>query len=94
MRTILAFAAICSFFSSSTVAATIESDHLDLSRIEAVPDRNADTWRGRQHYLYDDQYTAKTDGAAMAAENACAKELVRVKGKDGKTAIMRTDRCD
>ncbi len=94
MRMILAFAAICLFFSSSAVAETIEPDNLDLSRIEAAPDRSADIWRGRQHYLYDDQYAAKTNGAAMAAENACAKKLVRVKGKDEKTAVIRTDRCD
>ena len=94
MRLIAASLAFFMGLSGISVAAPIESDHLDLSRIEAVPDRVEDTWRGRQHFLYDNENTAKTDGAAMAAENACAKTFVRVPGADGKTSVKPINRCD
>ena len=80
--------------SGISFAAPIESDYLDLSRIEAVSDRAEDTWRGRQHFLYDNENTAKTDGAAMAAENVCAKEFVRVRRADGNTSVKPVNRCD
>ena len=94
MRLIAASLVFLVSLSGISVAASIESDHLDLSRIEAVSDRVEDTWRGRQHFLYDNDNTAKTDGAAMAAENACAKEFVRVRRADGKTSTKPINRCD
>ncbi len=92
MRIFLATVAVFFCFSSA-IAAPVGSDDAEAARIEAVQDR-ADTWHGRTHYLYDDVYTPMTEGAATTAEQACAMEHIRVKGKDGMTAIVRHNRCD
>ena len=93
MRMTLASTAICLCVLSPAVAALAESDRPDPGRTEALQDRGADTWRGRHHFLYDDEYTPKTDGAG-GARDACAKEWVRIKTSDGKTAVRRINRCD
>ena len=92
MRMILFTLAFCIGLSSLAVAQPVQSDR--PSRVEASAGFSKDAWRGREHFLYDDDFTAKTDGAETAARNACAKKLARVKGSDGKTAIERINKCD
>ena len=93
MRTILLSMSFCICASSLGVAATIESDNLVLG-LDDKAQRLEDSWRGREHFLYDNEFTAKTDGAAMAGQNACARKLARVMGRDGKTTIERVNKCD
>jgi hypothetical protein len=93
MRMTLASTAICLCVSGPAVAAPVESNTSDRGRTEALQDRGADTWRERRHFLYDDEYTPKTDGAGRA-QDACAKEWVRVRTNDGKTVVRRVNRCD
>jgi hypothetical protein len=93
MRIALVSVAFCVSCFVFAVAAPVESDNPDLRRIEAAQDRRLETWQGRRHFLYDDEYTPKTDGAATA-NSACAKVPVRVQSSDGKTAVKRINRCD
>jgi hypothetical protein len=93
MRITLASTAICLCVLGPAAAALAESARPDPGRTEASQDRGADTWRGRRHFLYDGEYTPRTDGAG-SAQDACAKEWVRVKISDGKTEIRRVNRCD
>jgi len=93
MRMILLPMSFCICVSTLCVAAPFASDNLDLGRIEDKAQRAEDAWRGREHFLYDDEFSAKTDGAAMAGQNSCARKLSRVKGSDGKTTIERINKC-
>jgi hypothetical protein len=94
VRTILLSMSFCICVSSLGLAAPIESENLALGRTDDKAQRLEDSWRGREHFLYDNEFTAKTDGAAMAGQNACARKLARVMGQDGKTAIVRVNKCD
>jgi len=66
------------------------------SNIEALGDRKPDRWRGRHHYLYDDEHRPgpATTGAAPSDPRACANEPVRMRRSDGSTVVRRIRRCD
>jgi hypothetical protein len=65
-------------------------------QMEAVGDRWPERWQGRQHYLFDEEAlpTASTDGRNAADARACATQPMRVRQPDGKTTVVRVDRCD
>jgi hypothetical protein len=65
-------------------------------QMEAVGDRWPDRWRGRQHYLFDQESlpTAHTDGRNASDSRACATEAMRVRRPDGSTSVVRANRCD
>ena len=62
-------------------------------RIEALQNAGHDNWKGRHHYLYDEEYQPETTGAAPGVKE-CTEEAVRMQRSDGKTTIKRVNRCD
>jgi hypothetical protein len=81
---------------SHTVAAPTEADNAALLNIEAQGDREPDRWKGRHHYLYDDenQPSSATVGSAPSDARACANEPVRMRRSDGSTVVRRVRPCD
>lgn len=65
-------------------------------QMEAVGDRWPERWQGRQHYLFDEEAlpTTSTDGRNAADARACATQAMRVRKPDGKTAVVRANRCE
>ena len=65
-------------------------------QMEAVGDRWPERWQGRQHYLFDEEAlpTISTDGRNAADARACANEPMRVRKPNGKTTVVRANRCE
>jgi hypothetical protein len=65
-------------------------------QMEAVGDRWPERWQGRQHYLFDEEVlpTASTDGRNAADARACVAQPMRVRKPDGRTTVVRVDRCE
>jgi hypothetical protein len=81
---------------SPGVAAPTESDEAGMPNIEALGDREPDRWKGRHHYLYDDEFQPGrgTVGSAPTDLRTCAGEPVRMQRTDGTTVVRRIKRCD
>lgn len=79
-----------------TAAAPSNADDAGLLNIEALGDREPDRWRGRHHYLYDDenQPNSATVGSAPSDGRTCGSEPVRLRRSDGSTVVRRIRRCD
>jgi hypothetical protein len=96
--TILGISAACVLLTtpSHAAAAPSNSDDAILLNIEALADREPDRWRGRHHYLYDEenQPNSATVGSAPSDALACANEPVRLRRTDGSTVVRRFRRCD
>jgi hypothetical protein len=75
------------------LCAQMQDDAADALRIEALQNAGHDNWRGRHHYLYDDEYQPETSGIAPGMKE-CVEETVRMQRSDGKTTIKRVNRCD
>jgi hypothetical protein len=67
-----------------------------MPNIEALGKSEPDRWKGRHHYLYDEenQPGSATVGSAPADARACASEPVRLQRRDGTTVVQRIKRCD
>jgi hypothetical protein len=99
MRTIMLGACVAGAFltmQSPGVAAPTVSDEAGLPNIEALGDREPDRWKGRHHYLYDEEFQpgSATVGAAPADPRPCAGEPVRMQRTDGTSVVRRIKRCD
>jgi hypothetical protein len=75
------------------------ADEAEQLRMEAVGDRWPDRWRGRQHYLFDEEsapaaHSNGTDGRNASDARACASEAMRVRRPDGSTSVVRANRCE
>jgi hypothetical protein len=92
MRALLVSALFVSL-AGSTLSAQVQDDGAEALRIEALQDAGHENWKGRQHYLYDDEYQPETSGAAPSAKE-CTAETVRIKRSDGRTIVKRVSRCD
>lgn len=75
------------------LCAQIQDDAAEALRIESLQNAGHDNWRGRHHYLYDDDYRPETSGAAPGAKE-CTEEAVQMQRSDGKTTIKHVHRCD
>jgi hypothetical protein len=78
------------------VASPAASDDAGLPNIEALGAREPDRWKGRHHYLYDDEFQPGpgTVGAAPTDPRPCASEPVRLQRSDGTSVVRRIKRCD
>ena len=99
MRTIVLGVCVvgaCLTMPSPVVAYPTASDEAGLPNIEALGDREPDRWKGRHHYLYDEEFQpgSGTVGAAPADSRPCAGEPVRMQRSDGSTVVRRIKRCD
>ena len=99
MRAIcLAFCAACVLPAAPSHAAAgpRTADDAALLNIEALSDREPDRWRGRHHYLYDDEYqpSSTTVGSSPSDGRTCASQPVRMRRSDGTTVVRRLRRCD
>lgn len=68
----------------------------EAARIDSLQNAGQDNWKGRHHYLYDNEYQPETTGAApgaMLGAKPCADEVVRMQRSDGKTTIRHINRC-
>ena len=92
MRAFLASALAVSL-AGPALSAQVQDDAAEALGIEALQDAGHENWKGRQHYLYDDEYQPETSGTAPSAKE-CTAETVRIKRSDGKTIIKRVSRCD
>ena len=83
----------------ASVRVPADADAAALMQIQAIQDRtrdrSADRWRGRHHYLYDDEYQPNSDtvGAAASDARACAREPIRLRRSDGSTVVRHVKRC-
>ena len=75
------------------VSAQMLDNAAELHRTEALQNAGHDNWKGRHHYLYDDEYRPETTGSAPRAKG-CTEEAVRTRSSDGKTVIQRINRCN
>ena len=99
MRTIMLGVCVAGVFLTMplpTVAAPTASDEAGLPNIEALGDREPDRWKGRHHYLYDEEFQpgSGTVGSAPADPRTCAGEPVRMQRSDGTSVVRRIRRCD
>ena len=99
MRTIMLGVCVAGAFLTmpfSAVAAPTASDEAGLPNIEALGDREPDRWKGRHHYLYDEEFQpgSGTVGSAPADPRTCAGEPVRMQRSDGTSVVRRIRRCD
>ena len=97
--TLFGLGALCLLFGGAGYAAPAPrtADEAIELQMEAVGDRWAERWQGRQHYLFDDEAPAigaATDGRAPADARACAQDAMRVRRPDGSTTIAHIRRCD
>jgi len=86
-----------SFLALSAAAPALSAPEHDnaaeVLRAEALQKAGRDNWKGRQHYLYDDENRPETDGMAPHIKG-CMEEAVRMQRSDGKSTIKRINRCD
>jgi hypothetical protein len=75
------------------LSAQLQDDAAEALRIEALQNAGRENWKGRHHYLYDDEYQPETDAAAPSVKE-CSEVAVRTKRSDGKTTINRISRCE
>ena len=81
---------------SHAAAGPTTADEAALLNIEALSEREPDRWRGRHHYLYDDEYlpNSTTVGSSPSDGRTCAGQPVRMRRSDGTTVVRRIKRCD
>ena len=91
MRTFLV-AALFFSLSASAFSAQVQ-DNAQGPSIETLQNTERESWTGRHHYLYDDEYRPETTGAAPSVKG-CAEEIVRLQRGDGKYTVKRINRCD
>jgi hypothetical protein len=92
MRALLV-AALSLSLAAPALSAQMQDNATEVLRIEALQNAGRDNWKGRHHYLYDDEYRPETDGAAPRVKE-CTEEVVRMQRSDGKSTIKRINRCD
>ena len=97
MRAIaLGLCATCVLIASPQLAAEpkkLSKTADEAARMQAVGDRWADRWQGRQHYLYDEDSPPETTASGARDAQACAAETMRVRRADGSAGSARIDRC-
>jgi len=92
MRALLVSALSLSL-AAPALPAQMPDNAAEVLRIEALQSGGRENWKGRHHYLYDDEYRPETSGAAPGVKR-CAEEIVRMQRSDGKTTIKRINKCD
>ena len=92
MRTFLVSTLFLSL-AAPALSAQVQDDSVEALRIEALQNEGHENWKGRQHYLYDDEYRPETDAAGPGIKG-CSEEAVRIQRPDGKSTIKRINRCD
>ena len=85
--------ALSLWLAAPALSAQLQDEAAEALRIEALQNAEGENWKGRQHYLYDDEYQPETVGAAPRVKE-CTEEAVRMPRSDGKTTIKRIKRCD
>ena len=97
MRAFLVSALTLSFLALLSAAPALSAPEQDnaaeVLRAESLQNTGRNNWKGRQHYLYDDEYQPETDGATPHIKG-CTEEAVRMQRSDGKSTIKRINRCD
>src|SRR5262245_36706063 len=81
----------CCAFSPSAFAR--DDPPASRSRIEASRDDAGTAWRGRRHFLFDDQFQPETVGQSPGGKG-CGTDIVRVRRDDGTTTLKRINRCE
>ena len=83
------------FFSLSgpALSAQVKDNAAEDPNIETSQNTGHESWTGRHHYLYDDEYRPETTGAAPSVKG-CTEEIVRLQRSDGKSTVKRINRCD
>lgn len=81
------------FLSAPGLSAPMKDNAAEAPNIETLQDTGRESWTGRHHYLYDDEYRPETTGAAPSVKG-CTEEIVRLKRSDGKSTVKRINRCD
>ena len=92
MRTFLVSALFFSL-SAPALAAEMKDSAAEVLGNETLQNAERESWTGRRHYLYDDEYRPETTGAAPGAKG-CTEEIVRLQRSDGKDTVKRSNRCD
>jgi hypothetical protein len=88
-----AFSFVALSSAAPALTAPMQDSAAEALRTEALQNTGRDNWKGRQHYLYDDEYRPETDGAAPHIKG-CTEEAVRMQRSDGRSTIKRINRCD
>jgi len=89
---VLGIAIVC-LIPAACGAAAQEHEASDELRIEAAQDRGIDQWRGRQHWLYDQDHQPETTASAPRTEN-CGEYRVRMPRAGGGSEVKRVQKCD
>ena len=92
MQALLVSALIFSW-TTPALSAQAQDNAAEVLGTEASQNAGHENWRGRRHYLYDDEYQPETSGAAPVVKE-CTEEAVRMQRSDGKSTIKRINRCD
>src|SRR5215207_6173638 len=98
MRAAVIFCTWCVLIATpihSSAVSPATSDEAARLWLEAISDRSPEQWKGRQHYLYYEDYQPgeETVGSASSNPLSCNNEAVRMRRSDGKTVVRRLNRC-
>ena len=95
MRTIMLGVCVAGAFLTMpfpAVAAPTASDEAGLPNIEALGDREPDRWKGRHHYLYDEEFQPGSGTVGGAIHRGWINLKAAVTGKNEEAIINECER--